>query len=176
MHLAVEGQMLGQGQGSARGYQTLHRRVIRQVEEHRYAGERATLREGIPKIGGDVIFNAHSSKDDHKLLRFGGLFPNRYAQRRLAYDLGSQLVVRQPGCRKQRQLLASQERVHPVDGRDTGLDVVHRVDTCSRVDRLSIDVGVAIGQRIRSAIHRFSQPIEDTSEHLFGHRNLVWPA
>lgn len=49
----------------------------------------------------------------------------------------SYLVVGQAGCREDGNLLTSGDAVHPIDGRDTGLDHLFGVDTALRVDGLA---------------------------------------
>ncbi len=99
MHLALIGQVLGQGQRGARGHDTLDRGIVCQVKEHCHAREGAAFGEGAPEVIGYIVFDTHRCKDDGELLglciRFGACL---FSQGCLAHDLRSQLVVGQTGA------------------------------------------------------------------------------
>src|SRR5919106_2736603 len=75
-------------------------------------------------------------------------------------------------AREQGKFLAAQEGVHAIDGRNAGLDVIARVDTCSRVNWLAVDIAIAIGEWFRTTVNRGAQTVENASEHFFGNRHV----
>ena len=63
-----------------------------------------------------------------------------FQQARLPDDLGGNAVVRQAVSGKDRQLLASHQCIHPVDGRQARLDKFARIAPGIGVDRQPIDI------------------------------------
>ena len=72
--------------------------------------------------------------------------------------------------------MAEHQRVHPVQGRDASLDVIAGVDAGGGVDRLAVDVGPVLGQRLRAAVNGRAQAIKDAAQHLCGHGQPHRPA
>ena len=67
-------------------------------------------------------------------------------QASLPADLGCNVIVWQPGCREERDLLASGDGVHCVDGWDACLNHFLRVCALGRVDGGTVNVEERLGQ------------------------------
>ena len=156
---AVKGQVLRQGQGDPRREKALHARRIGQGKEHDGAGQRA----GIPEIAdeelGHVMLHAHGGEHDGELDLL-------LQQPRLPHDLGGHAVVRQAVSGKDRQLLAADQRVHPVNGRQARLDEFARIAPGEGVDRHAVHIAPVGGERGRTAVGRPAQTVEDAPQHL----------
>ena len=85
---------------------------------------------------------------------------------RLQRDLRGELVVREAGAGEDRELLAADQGVEPVDGRDAGLDDVARVVARGRVERRAVDVEARLGHRRRQPVARPTEAVEHAPEHL----------
>jgi hypothetical protein len=80
--------------------------------------------------------------------------------------------VRKTGSRENRNLLTTSDRVHRIDGRDTGLNHLLRVDTRVRVDGRAVDVEVLLSEDLGSFVDGVTGTVEDTAEHVFRDRQL----
>ncbi len=115
VHVQAKGQVFGGRQGHARGGDAFDGRVVGQVHEQDRAVDGAGPAEIADEIVGFLEGDAHGGEDD-------GEIAGPVADLGLAGDLGSQLGMRQAGCREDRQLLAADQGVQAIDGRDAGLD------------------------------------------------------
>jgi hypothetical protein len=70
------------------------------------------------------------------------------------------------GSREQRDLLATSDRVHDVNGRDARLDHLLGVVAARRVDGLTLNVQVVLGHDGRRAIDGLARAVEGAAEHL----------
>ena len=76
-----------------------------------------------------------------------------------------------PAPEKRGSFWPTQQSIHAIDGGDAGLDEVAWINAGGRVDRLTIDIGILVGQRLRAAIQRAAQAVENTPQHLFRYRD-----
>ena len=145
VHVVLVGEVLGRREGAPRGGDPLDGRVVGEVQEEDHALERAGLLELPGEEGGLLPGDPHRGEDDGE----GALLLEDPA---LPGDLGREPVRGQPRAREDRQLLAADQGVQPVDRRDTGLDEVRRLVPGVRVDRHPVDVGALLGDDGRPAI------------------------
>uniref|UniRef100_A0A182QVN8 Uncharacterized protein n=1 Tax=Anopheles farauti TaxID=69004 RepID=A0A182QVN8_9DIPT len=147
--LALVRQELGGGQGQTRRNDTLDGRIVGQVQEQAHVLHRTVLFEVLLEETGRLHVHTHSGEHDGKVVLV--LIQHRLTrllhQTGLTTDLGGNFVVRQTGGREDRNLLSTGNRVHHIDGGDTGLDHFLRIDTRPRVDRLTLK---ANGKKRRS--------------------------
>ena len=108
MHVLFKCEVLGSGQRHTRGRNTLNRRVIREVDEQDGTVERAGLTETLDEEVGFLESDAHCGKDNRERLRGS-------AYLRLPRDLCGEVGVGQTGCREDRQLLAADKGIQPVN-------------------------------------------------------------
>ncbi len=166
MHALFVGEILGGGERAARRDDALDRRRIRERQEHDDAGKDARFFEGVDEEPRDVVLDAHAG-EHHDELFVGGEYL------RLADDLGGEPVVRQAVPRKYRQLLAADQGVHAVDGRNARLDEVARILAGIGVDRIAVHVdelrrihfGIAVDGLAESVEHAAHEPFGDAQLH-----------
>ncbi len=127
MHVQLERQVLGGGQGHARRRDALDGRVVGQVHEQHGALDGAGAAEVADEELGFLEGDAHGGEDDGELL----VGPEHLAWRAIC---AASCGMRQAGAGEDRQLLPADQRVQPVDGRDAGLDELVRVVAGGRVD------------------------------------------
>ena len=87
MHAFFKCQILRSSQCYFRGDQTLHHRVICQVQIHDHVICNTAFFKGTAEKFGHVVFDTHGSKYD------GKFFIAVTAKGSLLYDLGSKLIV-----------------------------------------------------------------------------------
>ena len=127
MHMLLKGQIFRHGQRHLRSDETLHHRIVGQIQEHGHVVGHAALLKGMPEEVRHVMLDAHGGKNDGKLLI------RVLAQRRLFYNLGGQLIMWQTVAGENRQLLSADQRCQSVDGGDSGVNIVSRVLTADRI-------------------------------------------
>ena len=101
------------------GDQTLHHRVVGQVQVHDHMVGDAALLEGTAEKFSHVVLDAHGGEYDGKL----PVVP-RYMG--LAHHLGGQFVVGHAGTGEDRQLLPPDQGGGAVDGGDAGVKMCIR--------------------------------------------------
>jgi hypothetical protein len=74
--------------------------------------------------------------------------------------------VRQTSGREQRDLLATSDRVHDVNGRDARLDHLLGVVTARRVDGLALNIQVLLGHDSGGAVDGLAGAVESSAQHL----------
>lgn len=107
----------------------------------------------------------------------------------LSTNLGGDFVVGETGRRKDGNLLATGDRVHRVDGGDTGgnhflgvhlgmasawypLHILQYTHTRVGVDRTTVDIEVVLGQDLGALVNRPTRAVEDAPQHVLGHAEL----
>ena len=65
--------------------------------------------------------------------------------------------------------LTADKCVHSIDGRNTGLDEVTRIDTGVWIDRTSVYIYLLVADDFRIAVDRLSKSIENTSKKTFSY-------
>lgn len=79
------------------------------------------------------------------------------------------VVVRKTSSREDGNLLSTSNGAHGVNGRDTGLDHLLRVNASTRVDRLTLDVEELLSQHGGSTINGLSGSVENTTQNILRH-------
>jgi hypothetical protein len=174
VHPQVVGEVFRGGEGAARRHEALDRGAVGEGEEHDHAREDARALEGVDEEARHVVLDAHAREDDREGVasadmagaagvdraRAGGEDP------RLPHDLGREPVVGQAVAREDRQLLSSDEGVHPVDGRYPGLEEVPRVDAGRGIYRGAVHVAPVRRDDLRIAVGGPAQAVEDAAEEV----------
>jgi len=153
-----EREVLGDGERAARRQDALDGRVIRQVQEKHDALKGACGLELRHEVRRLAVRDAHRAEHDGELLTADDAC--------LPDDLRGELIGRKTRTREDRQLLSTDERVEPVDGRDACLDEVSRLFTAERVDRRARDVEALLRDDGRAAIDGLAGTVQDTAEQL----------
>ena len=166
VHPALEGQIFGGGQGHTRRCDTLDSRVVGEVREDDGAVDGARAAEFLDEELRFLERDADGGEDDGEVRRV-------VAQHlRLTGDLGGQLRMRQAGAGEDRQLLAADEGVEPVDRGDACLDEFVGVVAGSGVHGQAVDVLHLGRQDLGAAVLRVAHAVEDAAEHILGHGQL----
>ena len=162
MHILLKSQVLGYGECYLGGNQTLHYRIVCQVQKHGYMISHPALFKRPAEEVSNVMLDTHSRKHDGKL--FSRIFPKG----RLFDDLGRKLVVRKPVSRENRELLSPDQRCQSVDGGDPGTDIVSRILSSHRIQRQTIDVLLFSRHDRPQIINGLSDAIKGSPKHLPG--------
>ena len=160
-HVEVVGEReeLCYRKAAPRGGEPFHGRVVGKVHEEDHAVERPCPLEVPGKERGLLVGDAHRNKDHRKLLPLA-------QHLRLPGNLGSELACRESRTGEDRQFLAADQRVEPVDGRHAGLDEVGRLVAGRGIDRHARDVQHRLGDDVRPAVPGFSHPGKDPAQHV----------
>ena len=170
MHSQLKGKILRGSQGDLRCDQTFYNRVVRQIEVHHNMRGYAALREGTAEEFRDIIFDAHGGEYNRELLI------RVSAKRSLLHDLGGQTIVGKAVAGEDRKLLAPDQRSKAVDCRDSGTDIISRIFSCNRIERLSVHIPSQIGYNIPQTVDRLSDSVKRPAENVRGERNLHRPS
>ena len=76
------------------------------------------------------------------------------------------------GAREDRELLAADQSIQSVYGRNAGLDKLSRIRAGCRVHRKSVDIFVFLCEYLGAAVYRLAHSVENTAEHIFGYSEL----
>lgn len=127
-------------EGQTRSDDTFDSGVVSQVKEKYDTLHRTILFEVSFEETGDLHVDSHCC--EHHTEVFLTVISHVLAldQGCLTHDLGTDFVVGQTVCRKQRDLLTSGDGSHDVNSRDTGLEHLFGVDSLARVNGLTLDV------------------------------------
>ena len=169
MHVFLKGQVLCCRQGHTGCGDTLHRRVIGQVDKEYRSVDSACLLEGLHEEVGLLKGDTHGRE-------YNGEFLIGPTHLRLPCDLGCQLGVRQTGAGEDRQLLATDKSVQSVDGGDACLDKLGRVNPGRRVHRQTVDVPSLFREDLRASVRGASQTVKYAAQHVPGHAQLQAPS
>ena len=138
--LTLIGQEFGRGQSQARRDDPLNGGIVGQVEEETDVLHGTVLFEVLLEESSGLHVDSHSGENDGEVILV--IIQNRFSgqanQRSLTTDLGGNLVVRETVGREDGDLLASSNRVHDVNGRDTGLNHFLGIDSRVRVNGLTL--------------------------------------
>jgi hypothetical protein len=207
--LELVGVVLGGGEGETGGNDTLDavscqymwlllgflslRRVVCQVQEQGNTLHAAVLLEISCKESARLQVDTHGTEDDGEVVGVAVVHtlvdPGRSTdQAGLSANLGSDFVVGKTGGREDGDLLTTRNRVHGVDGRDTGGDHLLGVDlallvSCHGsiqweaysgvwVDRATVDVEVVFSKNLGALVDGLSRTVENTTQHVLGHTKL----
>mmetsp|Transcript_3797 Transcript_3797/g.8856 ORF Transcript_3797/g.8856 Transcript_3797/m.8856 type:complete len:200 (+) Transcript_3797:1154-1753(+) len=91
----------------------------------------------------------------------------------LTAHLSRNLVVRKTSSGEQRQLLATNDGVHGVDGGDTGLNHLLRIDSRLGVERGSVDVQEFLGQHGGALVDRLAGAVEGAAHQVVRDGHLL---
>ena len=154
----VKGQILGHGQRGTGGNDTLNDGVIGQIQQHDHTLHGTAALKALAEVGGNVILDAHSGKDDGEVRAIG--------HAGLTDDLDGQLVVLHAGAGEDRQLLAADQRGQAVNRRNAGVDVVAGVDTADGVDGRAVDIAAGHRVDIAQTVNRAAQTVQHAAQQL----------
>ncbi len=165
MHLQVKGEVFRGGHRHPRGGVPLNGRVIGQVDKER----RPLNSAGPPEIADEVVGlfkgDPHGGKDHGKLFF-------RSQNLGLPCDLCRQAGMGQARAGKDRQFLATDQGVQPVNGGDPCLDKLRRVVPGIRVHRGAVNIQPPLGDDGRGAVLGPSQTVKDPAQNLRGNAQL----
>jgi hypothetical protein len=130
--------VLGRGEGAARRHQALDRGIVGQVEEDHGPLLGARAFEGREVVIRLAEGNTHGGEHDRERLARGNAS--------LTDDLRRQDVGGKAGAREDGELLAADQAVEAVDGRDPGLDELRGPLAADRVDRGTRDPAVVVAE------------------------------
>jgi hypothetical protein len=189
--LQLVGVVLGGGQGETGGNDTLDageivsrsystgpqvnsRRVVCQVGEHGDTLHGTVLLEVLGEETGSLQVDTHGTEDDGEVVvvHILGALALVLDETCLTTDLRGNLVVRKTRCRENWDLLATGDRVHGVNGADTGGDHLLGVDSRVRVDGRTVDVEVVLGQDLGSLVDGAAGTVKDTTKHVLADSEL----
>ncbi len=165
MHILLKGQIFRRRQRHARRGDTLDRRVVRQIGKDDGAVDGA----GAPEVLNEVLALLKGDADGGK---HNGERLVRAEHAGLPRDLRRQRRMGQTGAGKDRQLLAADERIEPVDGGNACLDKLRRVGARRRVHGQTVDVLVFFRQDRGAAVDRLAHAIEHAAKHILAHAEL----
>lgn len=169
--LALVGQELGGSQSQAGSDDTLDGRIVGQVQEQTHVLHGTVLLEVLLEESGSLHVHTHSGEHDGEVV--GVVIQHGLARQLdetgLTTDLGGDFVVGQTGGGEDGDLLATGNRVHHIDGRDTGLDHLLGVDTRPGVDGLALDVQEILSQNWGSLVDGLAGTVEHTAQHILRH-------
>ncbi len=160
----LEREVLRAGERRARREETLDGRVLRLVQEHDAALERGRRGEAIEEGSRLALGDPDRDEDDGEGLVMGCA--------RVLDDCGGQLEPRQPGAGEDGELLAADEGVQPVDGRDAGLDEVPRRLPANGVDGETPHGANRFAERRRLPVARSSGAAQHAPEEVLPHDDL----
>ena len=166
MHVALKSQILGGRQSHLGRNQTLHHRVVCQIQEHGHVLVGAALVEGTTEEIRHVMLDAHGGEHDAELLV--GII----AQGRLLYQLGRQLIVGQAVAGENRQLLAADQGGQAVDGGKARPDIIAGVFPHDRIQWLAVHIPVDVGHDLAQTVDGLSQTVKGTAQDLRREGNL----
>ena len=165
VHALLISQILCSSQCHTRGSDTFNSRVIGQVHEQHGTLDSTGAAEVADKVIRFFEGNADSTEDNGELIILA-------QHLRLTGNLGSQLGMRQAGAGEHRQLLTTYQGVQSVNGGNAGLDKLAGVVTCSRVQRLAVNVHPLFRNQLRTIVLRTTHAVEHTSQHIHGYAQL----
>ena len=165
MHPLFEGEVLGKSQRHPRSDKAFDRRSISKTQKNGRVCQNARFFKRVDEKFCDVEFDPHSGK------YHGELFFSRQYFGLSGYLSGNQ-VVRHTAAGKNRQLLATNQGIHPVNGRYASLDEVSVIFPAPGVYRQTIYVHHAISNYLRISIDGSSQAIEYPAKHIATHSYL----
>ena len=157
------------------------RRVVGQVQEQRHALHTAVLLKVAREEARRLQVDTHSSKHNGEVVLVVVVYALVHAllllllllhQPRLPTDLRRDLVVRQTCSREDRNLLATCDGVHGVNGGDTGRNHLLGVQARVRVDRRAVDVQVVLRKHLGSLVDSSSAAVEDAAQHVLADAQL----
>jgi len=156
------------------GVQANSRRVVGQVGEHGDALHGTVLLEVLGEETGSLQVDTHGTENDGEVVvvHVLGSLALVLDETCLATDLRGNLVVRKTRCRENGDLLATGDRVHGVNGADTGGDHLLGVDTRVWVDGRTVDVEVVLGQDLGALVNGAAGTVEDTTKHVLADSKL----
>ena len=170
--VVLVGKVLGGGKGETGGNDTLNGGIVGKVEEKgRALHGTGFLEVGAEETGGFHV-HAHGTEDDGEVLLVSIDGVLLLDERGLTGNLGGDLIVGKTGGGEDGDLLSTGDRVHDVNGGDTGLNHGLGVVTGGGVDGLSVDVEVGLGQDLGGGVDNLSGSVEGSAKHFLGNSHL----
>ena len=138
MHLLGVSQVLGSGQSETRRDDSLNGGIVSQVhEQHDTVHGAVNLEIGLEETS-SLHIDTHSGEHKGEVLLRMIMNILVLDQGGLTTNLGTDGVMGETGGREERNLLATGDGVHDIDGGDTGLDHLLRVVTLERINWLAL--------------------------------------
>ncbi len=152
----VEREMFGFAQREAGREEALDGGVASPVQIEDTAGHDLAALEPIHEAAGFPLGNADGHEDDRERLVLRGSSARHHP--------GREFESWQAGAGKDREFLAPNQRVHPVNGRDAGFDHVARLSSTDRVDRCRPHRPPRGADRRRQPVERRAGPAQHPAE------------
>jgi len=93
-------------------------------------------------------------------------------QRSLTANLGTDGIMWETGGREERNLLATGDGVHDIDGGNSRLDHLLRVVTLERINWLALNIEEVLGEHGWTVVDRLTLTVELATKHLCGDGHL----
>ena len=166
MHIFLKCQIFRYRQRNLRRDQTLHHRIICQIQEHTHMICHTAFLKCLTEEFCHVMLDSHRTEYNRKL------FIRIVSKRSLLYDLCRELIMRQSVSREYRKLLPADQCRQTVNRRDSGTDIVSWILPSDRIQRKSVYIPFfCICNRTKS-IDRFPDSVKCTSQHFLRYSNF----
>ena len=169
MHIFLKSQIFRCGQGHTRCGNTFDRRVIGQIDKQYRTVNRTGFLKAFNEEVGFFKSNTHGGKNNGKVFICSENLG-------LPCNLGCQLGMGQTGCRENRQLLSTNQRVQTIDCRHSRLNKFFRITAGRRIHRQTVNIHAGFRQNIRSIINRRSHTVKHTAKHIFRYAQFHAPS
>ena len=154
----IDGEIFGGGQGHVRHEQTLHRGILRGIDERNDAIERTGVFEHLLEVEEVVVRETHAAQDDLVGLGTQG-------------HIGHHGVIGLIRVGEEGNLLARHDRIIEVDAGDTRGDQLRRLDAAERIHRRTADfAGFALD--LLAALDGFAVGVEETARQVVRNAQL----
>jgi hypothetical protein len=166
------------------------RRVVGQVQEQGDTLHTAVLLEVLGEEAARLQVDTHGTEDDREVVVVVIVHTLCWLsdQAGLSANLRGDLVMRQTGRGEDGNLLATGDRVHRVNGGDTGRDhllgihlarsvlpcdiAAHRAYSRVWVDGTAVDVEVVLRKHLGALVDGLSGAVENATQHVLGDTEL----
>ena len=160
MHILFICQILRNGQCTAGRQDTLNDGVVGQVQEHGYILKHTAVLKALAEVIRHVVFDTHGSEYNGKFLSAV------LCDLGLPHDLHCQLVGGQAGTGKDGQLLSTNQGHQAVDGGNARANVVSRIGSGNRVQRLAVDVRKLFRENISQSVNGLACAVEHSAQYF----------
>ncbi len=171
VHLLFVGKVLSSCEGETGSDNALDGGIVCQVhEQHDTVHGAVDLEIGLEESSG-LSVDSHCRENDGEVRVVVIEHVLSFHQRCLPTDLSTDLIVRKTSSGEEWNLLTSGDRVHDVDGGDSGLDHLLWVDSLVGVDGLTLDIEELFSENWRAMINRRARSVERATKHLDADRH-----
>ena len=165
VHIALKRQILCGSQCHTGRGNTLDRGVGGEVDEHYGTVDRTGLLEVGNKEVCFLIGNTDRGEHHRKLLILA-------AHLCLTRDLCGEICVGQTRAGEDRQLLSAHQGIQTVNGGDTRLNKLGRIESCGGIDGRAVDIQGLCGNNGSTAVDGLAHAAENATEHILGNGKL----